>query len=414
MRFKNKSYIFYPVLIFFFLFFLELTLWPCTIAVVSGKATPDGRPLLWKNRDTTHFVNKILYIKGPKYAFLGNFNAEDKNLEEVWAGLNTKGFAIINASTPDLIEKEEGESQNGEFMQQALGTCANIPEFEKLLETTNGKRNVAAIFGVIDAQGNACFYETGNSAYVKFDANDPRVAPQGFIVRTNFAFTSPEEKQGGGFIRFERANRLFQAAAAEGRLDYKFIVQDVTRDLANDKIGSNPLFDHKTADPKFPFYINTNDTINRNSTVSSFIFHGAPSQDKEYLATMWVMLGQPICTISTPLWAASGEAPAVLGGEGIPELNRLALNMAGYLYPDQRGHMKQYLNITRYLNYGGQSFYKNFTNIERDIFLNVQSRMKQWDNKKPDQKEIVTLQNNTVALVIRALSRSVENLTSDR
>lgn len=24
----------------------------CTSAVISGKVTPDGRPLLWKNRDT--------------------------------------------------------------------------------------------------------------------------------------------------------------------------------------------------------------------------------------------------------------------------------------------------------------------------------------------------------------------------
>ena len=414
MRLKNMHCLYQTVLIFFFLFFLQTALWPCTIAVVSGKATPDGRPLLWKNRDTTHFVNKILYIEGPKYAFLGNFNAEDQNLEEVWAGLNTKGFAIINASSTDLIEKEGEESQNGEFMQRALGTCANIPEFEKLLEATNGNRNVATIFGVIDAQGNACFYETSNSVYVKFDANDPRVAPQGFLVRTNFAFTAPEEKQGGGFIRFERANRLFQAAAAENRLDLRFIVQDVARDLANDKIGSNPLIDNKTADPKFPLYINTNDTINRNSTVSSFIFHGAPSRDKDYLATMWVMLGQPICTLSTPLWACSGVAPDALGGEGVPELNELALKLSGHFYPDRRGHMKQYLNITRFLDYGGQSFHKLFTNIERDIFINVHNRMKQWENKKPEQREVADFQNNNVALIIRTLTRTVTNLTLDK
>ncbi|MBN2244758.1 MAG: hypothetical protein JW755_02830, partial [Candidatus Aminicenantes bacterium] len=279
MIFKNKFWFLYTILFFLTFLFFQMSLWPCTIAVVSGKATPDGRPLLWKNRDTTHFINKILYIKGPKYAFLGNFNAEDENLEEVWAGLNIKGFAIINASSTDLIEKEGEESQNGEFMQQALGTCANISEFENLLEETKGKRNVSATFGVIDAQGNACFYETGNSAHEKFDANDPRVAPQGFIIRTNFAFTAPAEKQGGGFIRFERAQHLFQAAAAESRLDYRFILQDVARDLVNERIGSNPLYRNLTADPRFPLYINTNDTINRNSTVSSFLFHGAPSQD---------------------------------------------------------------------------------------------------------------------------------------
>ena len=29
----------------------------CTSAVVSGKVTPDGRPLLWKNRDTDFMRN---------------------------------------------------------------------------------------------------------------------------------------------------------------------------------------------------------------------------------------------------------------------------------------------------------------------------------------------------------------------
>ena len=38
----------------------------CTSAVVSGKVTPDGRPLLWKNRDTDFMRNHIDYVKGEK------------------------------------------------------------------------------------------------------------------------------------------------------------------------------------------------------------------------------------------------------------------------------------------------------------------------------------------------------------
>ena len=34
----------------------------CTSAVVSGKVTPDGRPLLWKNRDTDYLRNHVAYI----------------------------------------------------------------------------------------------------------------------------------------------------------------------------------------------------------------------------------------------------------------------------------------------------------------------------------------------------------------
>ncbi|MBR5812036.1 MAG: hypothetical protein IKY80_03420, partial [Alistipes sp.] len=41
----------------------------CTSAVISGRATKSGRPLLWKHRDTGTEWNHIEHFKGPKYAF---------------------------------------------------------------------------------------------------------------------------------------------------------------------------------------------------------------------------------------------------------------------------------------------------------------------------------------------------------
>ncbi|MGZ5556375.1 MAG: peptidase C45, partial [Candidatus Aminicenantales bacterium] len=37
---------------------------PCTLAVMSGKATANGRPLMWKNRDTSDPNNKLMAFKG--------------------------------------------------------------------------------------------------------------------------------------------------------------------------------------------------------------------------------------------------------------------------------------------------------------------------------------------------------------
>jgi hypothetical protein len=33
----------------------------CTIGVASGKATPDGRPMIWKTRDTSAKDNEVYY-----------------------------------------------------------------------------------------------------------------------------------------------------------------------------------------------------------------------------------------------------------------------------------------------------------------------------------------------------------------
>ena len=33
-----------------------IPMFPCTSAVVSGRVTPDGRPLLWKHRDASDLI----------------------------------------------------------------------------------------------------------------------------------------------------------------------------------------------------------------------------------------------------------------------------------------------------------------------------------------------------------------------
>ena len=46
----------------------------CTTAVVSGKATADGRPLLWKNRDADDLHNQAVY-RDDGYFDAGDFDA---------------------------------------------------------------------------------------------------------------------------------------------------------------------------------------------------------------------------------------------------------------------------------------------------------------------------------------------------
>lgn len=70
----------------------------CTSAVISGRATKSGRPLLWKHRDTGTEWNHIEYFKGEKYAFSALVNSRDKERKEAWAGANEKGFAIMNTA----------------------------------------------------------------------------------------------------------------------------------------------------------------------------------------------------------------------------------------------------------------------------------------------------------------------------
>lgn len=190
----------------------------CTVAVVSGKATPDGRPLLWKNRDSGNEANKVMFFEGGKYKFIGVVNADDDDGEEVWAGTNSAGFCIMNAASYNVnqeAKEKDGDKrrmdEEGTFMKLALGGCGTVDDFQKLLDDTKNDRGVEANFGVIDAHGGAAFFETDNDGYVRFDADDPKVAPEGYIVRTNFSY-SGKPNDGAGYIRFDRMSKLFHDA----------------------------------------------------------------------------------------------------------------------------------------------------------------------------------------------------------
>jgi len=393
-----------------FLLLIPDFLFPCTVGVVSGRSTPDGRPLLWKNRDTSDPDNKLVYIRASGHAFIAVVNASDNQARSIWQGLNERGFAIINSLSRDLAPGPRDYFGNGLFMRLALETCADVKEFEALLKKTNGSRKVAANYGVIDAHGRACFYETGADGYARFDADDPRVAPQGYIIRTNYAFTAPPETQGGGYIRFERASHLFQRAASEQNLDLRFILRRAARDLANEKLHSDPMSQSPGGDPGRPLYVRTNDTINRASTMSVSVIHGAPGPDRPDLATMWTLLGQPVCGVALPLWVASGSVPDALTGSDTAPLCDLARELADWLYPDQRANMRQYLNLTRLLGFEGEGIPARLFSIEDRIMQETGEALSRWTQSAPDAGEIADFQNRTSRNAYSALRETFSSI----
>lgn len=375
-------------------FCLAAPLRPCTIAVVSGKATPDGRPLIWKNRDAAVRNNKLVYLNRSPHPFLALVNANDKTGEDVWAGVNREGFVIMNSQSSDLGDGRTAGGDNGAFMSYALAECATVRDFERLLQRTNGRRDTAANFGVMDAAGNACLFETGPRSFVKFDAADPRVAPQGYVLRTNFALTASDKDAGGGYNRFDRVSRLFRAARDENRLTCKFILQEAARDLVNEKIDSDPLSGPVRGSAVDPLYVHTNDTINRYVTSFAAVFQGVTRPDQAYLTTLWALLGQPVTSVAVPVWAGAPAVPLALTGEGTAPLDDLAQEIRRYLYPDQRPNMNQYLNVTRLRTYGRTGVLAKTMEIEDSLLSRAAKQAAEWSRRKPSTREIMEFEGN--------------------
>ena len=129
----------------------QRTLRACTTAVISGQATANGRPLLWKNRDADNKQNQVVYDATGRYPFVGVVNSADPAGLDIWAGINSQGFAIMNSASYNL---DKGDSlAEGQLMRLALQSCATVAEFQALLDKTDGGRDVMANFGVIDANG---------------------------------------------------------------------------------------------------------------------------------------------------------------------------------------------------------------------------------------------------------------------
>ncbi len=363
----------------------------CTIAVVSGKATEDGRPLLWKNRDTDSRRNLVQVFRGGKYRLMAVIDAGQP--EAVWMGMNEAGFCVANAVSRDLPGGNKVGRGNGRFMKLALETCASVADFEKLLWETNSiGRRTRANFGTIDAQGGAVLFETGHRSFVKFDANDPETAPQGFVVRSNFSMTAggashlshPEE-----FLKIYSGRRYLRAKgqvenylAQHGCVDFRFFLQHLSRDLA--EMVDAPLHEFrpesKETDHSLPARIDTGSTINRRTTVSAVVFHGVQTGKPPQWTTMWTLLGQPAFSVAVPCWLTGDHSSQILGGKSRSPLCAVASNVRALNYDGPT------LLSTRWLN----RIWAETMPAENRIIQQTAGRLNAWrkNGRFPPAKEV--------------------------
>jgi len=375
----------------------------CTTAVISGAATPDGRPLLWKNRDADDRHNQVVYRDDGKFPYLGVVNQRDAAGLEIWAGINTAGFAIMNSASYNLDDVDT--VAEGAIMKVALQSCRTVADFQALLETTDeAGRSTTANFGVIDALGGAAYFETGVHEFKRFDATDQAVAPQGWIVRTNYSERG-DAKTGSGLIRFERGRALVGGLAAAGRLTEATLLAEVARDVANARIGQFP------GRPGSAEWAYTGDSINRDITASVALFAGVKPGEDPLLSTMWVILGQPVSGVAVPLWVAGAGVPAELAVTKAPApLNDASDRVRALLYPTWRGDLKRYLHVP------------TLVEPERGVLAALLPReaanraaataaVERWRAARPSSAEVLALESELARATLEALERFLASRT---
>lgn len=337
----------------------------CTTAIVTGQATIDGRPLLWKNRDTDNLSNKVVLVTEKPYTYLAVVNADDSSGRVAWGGLNEKGFAIINSVSYNLPKRGgESEDREGIVMADALRSCATVQDFEQYISKNLGAElGCWTNFCVIDARGGASIFEVHNHGYARLDAD---TAGQHYLLNTNFSRSGVLD-EGSGYLRYDRETELFKNASPRG-LSHTFILQDVARDLGH-ALLRNPARDTWSKLPADkPYWVHTNHTINRNITACSILVQGVNKGEDPRRAIFWIILGEPVCSIAIPLWVEAGETPAELRlGKAAP-ISAEAERLKHMMRPLPGNDRAEYADLTKLDNNTGSGWLPKLLQVETEIF----------------------------------------------
>lgn len=325
----------------------------CTTFLLSGKYTADGKPLLFKNRDTDEMQNSLAYFTDGKYKYIGLVDGKKDWEKAVWGGYNETGFAIINtaAYNNNLGDTTKLKDKEGEVMKLALQNCRNLADFEKLLESLPKPLGVDANFGVIDAFGGAAYYETGNRDFKKYDANDPKIAPNGLLIRTNHSMRADLTK-GFGFCRFHTAESALNEAATSKQLSPQFLFNQLSRNLTH-SLTKTDLWTELPAKrevPEFKFFI---DYIPRVITSAAILIVGAKDQKQADQAMMWTILGFPLTSVAVPVWIAGGESlpkAVSMNSEFQSPICKAALKFKAECFPITYDRMNNYINLSAVIN----------------------------------------------------------------
>lgn len=338
----------------------------CTSAIISGKKTVSGRPLLWKHRDTGCLDNRVERVKAHDdcYEFVAIFDAADPLDTAAWTGFNEKGFAIMNTASYNLNDDDVPESEmdrEGVVMKLALEHCVTVDDFERLLQTLPKPLGVEANFGVLDAQGNGAYFETGNYTYKKYDIAE---VPGGVLVRTNFSHSGRPD-DGMGYVRYGNAKHLLNPHTQAGDFEPWMFTEVFSRSFYHSLLGK----DFTSSGEE---WLVDQDFIPRRISTASIVIEGVAPGEPSELTTMWIALGYPPCaeTFAARVGVAGG-VPSELNGTGdnhhSPQCDKVRARHAE-VFSIERGNGQHYLNLSKLYNSEGTGYCQQLVKKNMEMY----------------------------------------------
>lgn len=355
----------------------------CTSAIIAAKNTANGRPLLWKHRDTGEENNKVerTPAKDGNLEYVALYNASDKDCKEAWMGYNSAGFAIMNTASYNLKDDTislDSMDKEGFLMARALQVCRTMQDFKEYLDTLSRPMLVEANFGVIDAQGNGGYFETNNYTYTFFDLAD---SPDGILTRTNYSYSG--RKDGGyGYIREQNLKDVLAPYLKEKKVTPAVFTEEISRRFYHSLMCK----DFTNCDEE---WVVDQDFIPRRSSTATTVIEGVLPGEDTSLTTMWIGIGYPPCSEIRYVWLGEGGVPEELrglGSDGHSELCDTVVARKHDVFSITRGSGKSYVNLSKMYNAGGTGYSQQMKArneaIYKEGYNKLAQRRKELSRKK--------------------------------
>lgn len=312
----------------------------CTSAIVSGRVTASGRPMIWKHRDTGTEHNFVARVEPnvDSHGFVALFNGGDSLLSEAWMGMNDAGFAIMNTASYNLMpDTAKLKDREGIVMRRALEQCATLADFEALLGYMEKPLGVQANFGVMDASGDAAYYETDDYGFKKFSLADK---PSGVIYRTNYSY-SGQPDSGYGYIREANARHMLSPHINNADVTPETFTEEISRSYYHSLIGR----DFAEGPDE---WIVDQDFIPRKTSSASIVIEGLLPGETPDMMTMWTVIGYPPVSHVSPVTIDSVPEALQPTADGYRStLCNEALQRKHQVFSITRGNGQHYLNIKK-------------------------------------------------------------------
>lgn len=366
----------------------SVAVWACTTGIVSGKYTVDGRPLLFKQRDSEQADNVYIYSHSGKYAYVGVVPIGDKENRRVVYGHNEKGLAIMNSNSYNLEGPIQGKATKSNLIRIGLESCATVDEFEAMLRRL-APFAYGSNYGCLDATGACVYLECGCQGVKRYDADDPQVAPHGYIVRSNFGM-SGDLKKGKGYARYVVACELFEQAAANHQLDWKTVFS-FSRCLRHGwtRMDLNEWMPEKESTPSMTAF---RDFIPRYITGSAVVYQGVKQGESPLLTTAWTAIAHPFTTVCIPIWfGQEHRMPACVqrrdGGDCA--LVNWSNAFKKYLFPIDYGEGRDYIMLAHLINGEGTGILQQMLPVENQIVAQGEAYLERFRHENEIMSDYV-------------------------